>query len=129
MACHLTVSGEATKENYATRKPLEYELEEYFWARLPCMRLKPLPQNLLVTCKCAGRCPTQLCRCRLAGAKCLIFCHGKKGKSLCHNLPLKHYLTLVLLHLFGKKNITQFCISFSSYVTLYTYKIVIYLTL
>ena len=45
--------------------------------------LKPLPQRMLVVCKCTGMCGSTRCKCKKAGVKCVIFCH--KQESTCQN--------------------------------------------
>ena len=52
-------------------------------ALLPEKCLKPLPRNVITTCKCMGKCMTKMCVCKKAKQKCVIFCH--KQTSECQN--------------------------------------------
>ncbi|MES9880567.1 MAG: hypothetical protein ABW185_06755 [Sedimenticola sp.] len=50
----------------------------------PSKCMKPLPTNMLSTCKCSGMCDTMRCQCKKSGVKCVIYCHKSQGSS-CQN--------------------------------------------
>ncbi|KAH3840201.1 hypothetical protein DPMN_113646 [Dreissena polymorpha] len=60
--------------------------EEHFGMLLPTKCLKPLPQSLLILCKCTGKCDTRRFSCRAAGVLCITFCYGKVDNLPCGKL-------------------------------------------
>jgi len=51
---------------------------------LPVKGLKPLPADMLIVCKCGGKCDTKRCSCAKADLMCVVFCH-KSQLSDCQN--------------------------------------------
>ena len=65
---------------------LDHGWEERFGVLLPSKSLQPLPESVLGTCKCTGKCDTRRCTCRGADVKCVMFCHGKNENHRCMNV-------------------------------------------
>ena len=42
---------------------------------LPAKGLKPIPEEMLVVCKCGGQCHANRCRCAKADVLCVAYCH------------------------------------------------------
>ena len=42
---------------------------------LPAKGLKPIPDDILVVCKCVGKCDTNRCKCFKVDVPCVVYCH------------------------------------------------------
>ena len=80
-ACTL-LSNTQTFDSNAMQK---YGWSEHLGMLLPTKCLNPLPCELLIVCKCSGRCNTRRCRCRDKKARCTVFCHSKSSEP-CVNM-------------------------------------------
>lgn len=68
----------------AIRNPINYCWVKDNDLLLPDKCLKPLPHELLETCKCTGKCDTRRCCCKKAEQKCVLFCHAQQHPE-CQN--------------------------------------------
>ena len=68
-ACKLFATD---NEREARLEPVEHEWEEHFGTPLPSKCMKPLPKNVVVICRCAGKCDTQRCGCRSSSVRHIL---------------------------------------------------------
>ena len=52
----------------------------------PSKCMNPLPPDILITCKCTGKCESRRCMCKKSGVKCVIDCHKTQGVYYKNNM-------------------------------------------
>lgn len=79
-AC-LLLDSHASIRHDPVRTPVWHGRDENLGTQLPSKCIKPLPHNLLITCKCEGGCATRICSYRTAGIICVIFLPLEEKKN------------------------------------------------